>query len=158
MNEGAAAPGAMPARWFVVFERATPRWVRWLAMGRWSHVKAFAWIGGETRAWLFYDVGYDRTGISVMPDCPQANALIAEWRSSGPTVMVDVRTDPRFNIWRRFGFWCVPAVAHLIGSSSCAVRPDAFLRDLIRAGGQLVPAWTDSAEGPHDGQHTGSEG
>lgn len=136
MAEGAGTIGIEPERWFLLFEtRAPARWLHWLAMGRFKHVSALGWIP-EQRLWVHYDVRLGRTRVAVMPDCQGANELISRLREHAETV-VFTPVDERRR-WMRLGFWCVPAMAHLVGVRGTPLRPDALYRLCLAQGGAVA--------------------
>jgi hypothetical protein len=40
--------------------------------------------------------------------------------------------------WLRLGFWCVPAMAHLLGLRGFMFRPNALYRACLAQGGAVV--------------------
>jgi hypothetical protein len=130
------SPGVEPATWFVFFEtRARSRWLSWLALGRFKHVSAAGWIP-ESGHWVFYDVSLRRSRIAVITDGALAWEHMSRIRDHAVTVAFSPRDGRRF--WFRVGFWCVPAIAHLVGCRPQALRPDGLYRALLRQGGALV--------------------
>lgn len=125
-----------PTMWFLVFqEKARTRWVNWLAFGRFKHVSAYGWVPDQ-RMWVFYDVSLGRTRIAVLPVCDAAEEEIRRLARYGVTLAMKPRGECRR--WFRVGFWCVPAMAHLVGVPSCAVRPDALFRQCLRHGAEIL--------------------
>lgn len=126
--------GLEPSMWFLIFtERADRRWVRWLAAGRFAHVLAFGWVPDQ-RAWLVYEVTMNRTRVAVMPDCPGSDERIAELRAGNVTLAMKPAEGRA--PWMRLGFWCVPAMAHLLGLKRRPLRPDALFRACIAEGAE----------------------
>lgn len=126
-----------PTEWFVVFHRKSGRkWVKWLSRGRYEHVSAFAQVK-KAGVWLFFEVMAGRTEILAVPD-DQADALLGFYSERGLIVrmMAPIPADNRLKL--KPGFWCVPAVAHLLGLRTCALRPDRLLRDCLANGGTIV--------------------
>jgi hypothetical protein len=127
--------GLEPTRWTVVFHRkAENRFFSAIAMGRFKHVSALAWVP-EVAQWWVYDVGFRRTRLRVLEDGVMAQAAIAAIIKGNATVTVDVRDDHL--PWMRLGMFCTTAVAHLVGVRCAALRPDALYRKLIASGGIL---------------------
>jgi hypothetical protein len=62
--------------------------------------------------------------------------VIAELRDGGVTVAI-APAGPRKR-WGRLGFWCVPAMAHLLGLKGTLFRPDALYRACLAQGGSIV--------------------
>ncbi|MCC7047195.1 MAG: hypothetical protein IT562_10820 [Alphaproteobacteria bacterium] len=126
---------AEPQYWTLVFNRTTThRWARMLACGRYKHVSAYAFLPAF-RQWLFFDVHPHRTQIIVASDGRAALALIAERSQDADLMRIRVQNG-RSVLGGRVGFYCVPAVKHLIGLRSGALRPDALWRDCLKAGGE----------------------
>ncbi|WP_165923541.1 hypothetical protein [Bosea sp. BK604] len=48
--------------------------------------------------------------------------------------------------WFRLGFWCVPAMSHLVGLTSTVLRPDALYAACMKAGGSICE-WDDEPLG-----------
>ena len=55
----------------------------------------------------------------------------------------------------RFGFYCVPAIKHLLGLKCVALTPDGLYRAVIKAGGTIVgqqaPATPSRSDAPPAG-------
>lgn len=127
-----------PEWWVLVFQRESKVWwVRLLAWGRYKHVAAYAYLPG-LKAWLIYDVSMVRTGIVVVPDGDEALGWLAELTSDAD-LMAMRRTHVHTRRMPLLG-WCVPAIAHLIGLRSGALRPDRLWADCLRNGGQPLDA------------------
>ena len=121
------------ARWTVVFHRkAENRFFGLIALGRFKHVSAFAWLP-ELGIWTFYDVGFRRTRIVHLADGVAAHAYIAGVVEGNAVVTVDVRDDGLPLM--RWGMFCTTGVAHLLGLRSGTLRPDALFRLLVANGG-----------------------
>lgn len=86
---------------------------------------------------MFYDFYLDRARISVVND-HEANALIGHYSSSGTVVRMARPIGREAEVNFRSGWWCVPAVAHIIGLKSCALRPDALFRQCLANGGEII--------------------
>lgn len=125
-----------PDRWTVVFHvKRASWWVELLAFGRFKHVSAFAYVP-LMRAWLVYDVQQAGTSLTVIPDCDSAITLLD--KLYGDCVMLSVRRQEPCGNAFRLGFWCVPAIKHLLGVRCGALRPDALYRHLRRNGAELI--------------------
>lgn len=135
-----------PDFWVVVFHRRSVNWVfSLIAMGRFKHVSAFGWVPG-LNVWLLYDHGYRRTQVAVLPDTEAAKAELAVFVGDGAMVRMPVRQTARR--LRRVGLFCTTSVAHLIGLSSGALRPDRLFRHCMENGGVLIDhAKTPRADG-----------
>jgi len=128
--------GVEPTVWFLIFEeRSRSWWVDLLAWGRFKHVTAVGWVSDQ-RLWLFYDVSLGRTRVAAMPDCPGAWEIIAAMREQAVTLVMPPGRGRNF--WARIGFWCVPAMAHLVGVRSHAMRPDRLFAHCLGQGGQVM--------------------
>ncbi len=130
-------PGAeafRPREWFVVFQLHTRfRWLRWMP-GRYKHVMAFAHVA-EAGVWILVNVGWDRTELVVIDDA-DVKEILTDLLYGTDIVKVPAGGMPRK--LPHFGFWCVPAIAHIVGVKSSALRPDAFLRDCLAHGGEFI--------------------
>lgn len=126
---------AEATRWNIVFHRKAENWIFGvIAMGRFKHVSAFAWVP-DCAVWLHYDVGFWHTRITVLPDTVEATTCIARLIDGNAVVSMPVRTGavPLF----RLGLFCTSAVKHLIGLGGSALRPDALFASCLRNGGEL---------------------
>lgn len=124
-----------PARWTIIFHREAESWIfAALAMGKFKHVSAFAWLP-DTRVWLHYDLGFRRTRITALPDTPASKAHLAQLITGNAIITMPVRTDARPIF--RLGLFCTSAVKHLIGLRCGALRPDALFASCLRHGGEL---------------------
>lgn len=122
-------------RWTVVFHREAENWLfSLIAMGRFKHVSAFAWVP-ECAVWLHYDVGFRRTRIIVLPDTAESKAYLGQLITGNAIVTMPVRGDAV--PLARFGLLCTTAIKHLIGLSCSALRPDALFASCLRHGGEL---------------------
>jgi hypothetical protein len=127
-----------PERWVLVFQRESKVWwVRWLARGRYRHVAAYAYLPGF-KAWLIYDVNMIRTSIAVVPDGDEALGWLYELTKDAD--LMAFRRQPGAARTAPLLGWCVPAIKHLIGLRSGALRPDTLFRDCLAAGGQPLDA------------------
>jgi hypothetical protein len=120
------ASGYEPGMWMIVFHRTTGKpWIDRLVPGEFKHVSAIGWIE-PAKAWLFYDVARLRTWIRVIPE-PQGLDYAAKVMAGNEVLQV---TPGEQGNWFRFGLYCVPAIKHLLGLRSGALRPTALWRDL----------------------------
>jgi hypothetical protein len=138
MADGPRTIGIEPNVWFLIFEDTPRRILRRLIPGPWKHVRAVGWVPDQ-RLWLFYDVGLTRTSVAVAPDCPGAREAALP---DGVTILA-MQAGERPPLWPRIGFWCVPAVAHLVGLRSCALSPMGLYRDCLRHGAEVVTYGVD---------------
>lgn len=126
-----------PKEWFVVFTESTPKWwVRWLAWGKFKHVSVFGKVE-RSGAWIFYDVWMNRAQVMVIGDW-EADVAIGHYADIGTVVRFPRLLGDEGEFHWRPGFWCVPAVAHILGIRSCALRPDALFRQILAKGGQVI--------------------
>jgi len=124
-------PQVKIGEWFLIFqERCRSRWVRLLAFGRFKHVLAVRDIGDR---WLVYDVSLRQTSVAVLPH----GSAVLESILDGSVAVRMPLYEGRARVLR-WGFWCVPAMAHLVGINSCAVRPDVFFRHCLQNGGEMI--------------------
>lgn len=123
-----------PEYWILVFERDHPAWwVRLLAMGRYKHVRAYAYVP-YLHVWVFYDVDLRGAHMVFAADGAASKAAIRLWTANSDLVRVR-----RFlHATRRppvLGF-CVPAIKRLIGLRTGALRPDRLYADVLAHGGE----------------------
>lgn len=126
-----------PTDWFVVFHPETTKWwIRWLAMGRFKHVSCFGFVE-RAQTWVFYDFHVDRARIYAVGD-HESNAVLGYY--SKDTVIVRMARPFLAEVKTNFpiGGWCVPAVAHIVGLRTCALRPDALFRQCLANGGEII--------------------
>ena len=140
--------GIEARRWTVVFHRkAENRFFAVIALGRFKHVSAFAWIP-ELGIWTFYDVGFRRTRVTHFADGQGARQAIGAVMAGNCGVTIEARND---NLpLMRAGFFCTTAIKHLIGLRSGALRPDRLYRHLVAQGGIISddgPAPSTSTSG-----------
>jgi hypothetical protein len=125
--------GSEARRWTVVFHRKAENWFFGaIAMGRFKHVSAFAFIP-ELGIWTIYDVGFRRTRLVHLADTDHAKTILAHIVKGNCTVTIEPSED-RLPLMR-WGLFCTTAVAHLVGLGCVAVRPDALYRQMVKAGG-----------------------
>lgn len=125
-----------PIRWILVFNRqARTPLMSLIAMGRYKHVRAMGYVLG-LKTWLFYDVTLGSTQIIIAKGAA-AETLMSAWLYEADAIEFKAHTPPS-RMFMRFGFWCVPAMKHLIGIPSCAWRPDRFWRDCLQHGGIVI--------------------
>lgn len=131
---GAAASEFEPLSWLLVFHRrCTIPIVNRLVIGEFKHVSAVGWVDAA-QCWLFYDPTFTRTQILTIPDHLGAAAYCSV--AVGNAVLRMPVQERRGTA--RLGFWCVPAIKHLIGLRSGALRPDALWRDCLANGAEIV--------------------
>lgn len=118
--------------WYVAFYNGErPHWWWPLCRPGFRHVAAFG-FDSEAGVWLVYDVTLKRTVLRAM-----SAERLDRWVDALPANRRIVRfaaTEPVRPPALRVGFWCTPAVAHLVGVRSRALRPEALYRDLIAQG------------------------
>ena len=124
-------PAIEPDYWNLVFhpsESILPR----LLLGRFQHVSAFTYIPGFA-GWILYDVQWGGVRIAMFSKVAH---LVAYTR--GCTVVKFARRYDHMPLYTRLGFYCVPAIKHLIGLSCVAVSPDGLYRAVIANGGEVI--------------------
>jgi hypothetical protein len=133
-----ALPAAIePDTWTLAFHRTTPHWwVRLLAVGRFKHVSAFAWVA-PYGMWIYYDIRLAGTQIILLPDSETATAwLVAQTEDADLVQMPTSRNIPNPRI-QLSPFSCVSAIRHLIGIRSGAL-PSSLYRACLAHGGVLI--------------------
>jgi hypothetical protein len=136
-----------PADWYVSFDPATNRpWVSRLAWGRFKHVSCFGFVP-RAQSWVFFDYHLDRSRIFIVGD-HEADIMIGEYSTGKTVVRMAKPIGQELNINMAAGAWCVPAVAHIIGVRTCALRPDALFRQCLANGGEIIgPEGRENEEG-----------
>jgi hypothetical protein len=125
-----------PDLWFIVFHtRAATPWLNRLPIGRFKHVSAFAYVHGAS-CWLVCDVQLDCFRQLILPDNARTLDYLAELTEG--CAVLHMRKKFGRGPWFRWGFWCVPAMKHLLGLRSSALRPDTLFRDCLRAGAKVI--------------------
>ncbi len=134
MGDAVVREMADPTDWIVVFRPTTTSWlVRTFVPGKFKHVCACAYLP-NLRAWVTYDVGFDGTKIMVIPDGPEASAVLAPWLDGCTLVRMAKRPTRGIAV---FG-WCAPSIARLIGLRGRYVAPTSLYRECLRNGGTLI--------------------
>jgi hypothetical protein len=134
-----------PKDWFVVFSEHTDKWwIRCLARGKYKHVSCFGYVD-RAYSWVFYDFYLDRARVMLVGDHEVA-PILGYFSDMGTVVRMarPIGREAEVNI--RSGWWCVPAVAHIIGLKSCALRPDALFRQCLANGGEIIGGRNESEE------------
>lgn len=123
-----------PDSWTLAFHRTSSRrWVRLLAVGRYKHVSALAFVA-PLRLWLVYDVTLAGTRLVLLPDSDEATRRLAEL-----TADADLVTVPRGPARPALmPFYCVSAVKSLVGLRCGALLPDALWRHCLKIGGKVA--------------------
>ena len=129
-------PGAgEPTRWLLCFTRTTAtRWLNYLPIGHFRHVRAFACVP-EINTWVFYDPALDRNTLQLARG-EAARMLMADFMRDAEVIGMPV--VKRKSLVPRFGGWCVPAIKHVVGLRSGALRPDTLWRHCLRQGGEVI--------------------
>ena len=132
----ALPPLIEPEVWTLAFHRTTPWWwVRLLAVGKYKHVSAFAWVA-PYRLWVYYDITLFGTKLIILPDSEQATAWLTAQTADADLVRIKRGSYISGYIFRPF--FCVSAVQHLIGLRSSALRPSALYAHVLAHGGEPI--------------------
>lgn len=138
MEIGARPDAIEPTEWFVVFHpKSSNRILSWLAAGRFKHVSAVGYLPGF-RAWLVCEAAWGGLHVRLYGHDAMCR-MFAEYSRDCAVVKI-ARKTMAMRLSSRIGFYCVPAVKHLIGLRCGALRPDALLRCCLRNGGTLIDA------------------
>lgn len=132
-------PGAIePDIWNVVFHRkGANRFLEFLCFGEFKHVSAFAYCAGF-RAWLVYDTELLGTRLRLLPHNPRSIATLTGYMRGNVTLTIGKEFEPKFSLAARAGFYCVPAIKHLLGVHCRDPRPDGLYRAILKAGGKPI--------------------
>ena len=139
-------PVEHPEFWLVAFhESAGTPWVRWVP-GRFKHVSAVGYFR-EARSWIVFDPTIVGTRLIVFADTDAGLNQLGRWLNDALVVRINAQSQDLEAMkarggaplgFGRLGFWCVPAVRHLVAVSSRALLPDALLRDCLKNGGTIA--------------------
>lgn len=135
METAPAFAAAEPSAWFLAFYReSSAPWLNHLPV-RFRHVSAFGYMPGF-HAWALYDVNLGGTTLRLVSH-ETAKAWIGKLIEGAVVVRIE---PPRRDmpLWSRLGFYCVPAMKHLIGLPCVSLTPGQFYRAVIRNGGTVV--------------------
>lgn len=123
-----------PDFWLVMFmDRTSTAWLDRLIPGRWKHVSAVGYFP-DARCWVRVDPTLRGIWVDVRRSEEAGNWLDQVAAGGGVLKVQARRSDAK--VFRQF--WCVPAVAAMVGSRSGALLPDRFWRDLISEGAEIV--------------------
>lgn len=133
----------MVRSWLVAFtdDPRQPRrwWDRLFCRPGFRHVEAWGWDADAGR-WVIYSVFTGETCLTVLPDGEVAGAVIGGIVAVSSRVLrYEPPAQPERGHFLRLGFWCVPAVAHLLRLRTGALVPVQLYRDLLRRG--ATPAY-----------------
>ncbi len=136
---GTIPPAIEPPTWYVVFgQDSRAFWLDKILHPGFRHVMVFGWVPGRN-LWLVYDVSLGRTTVGVV-----GKAEIEQWigwaRTRGHVLAWRNKRVRREVRWRA-GFWCVPAIKHLLGLRCVALTPRQLYRWMLRNGAERV--WQD---------------
>lgn len=124
-----------PTQWVVCFShKCATRWLEWIPVGKYKHVRAFGCVP-HINTWIFFDPGLNRTALRVARG-DAAHMLISLFLNEADVIQMPLRMRESRRP-RIFG-WCVPQVAHLLGLSTSALRPDRLWRECLRQGGTIL--------------------
>jgi hypothetical protein len=149
-----------PTTWNVVFHTVAPNPLYgFLAFGHFKHVSAFAYVPG-LRAWLLYDAELNGTRLRLLPHGERGIKQLMAY-SAGCVILTMEKAYPvdPLPLGGRLGFYCVPAIRHLLGVRCRCLRPDALFKAMLRSGGVLVNETAVGATnpgGPKPGERTAS--
>ncbi|MGL4297118.1 MAG: hypothetical protein ACRCTG_15505 [Aestuariivirga sp.] len=139
-------PIEQPEFWFAAFhEAAETPWVRWVP-GRFKHVSAVGYFR-EAKSWVVLDPSILGTRLLIFADTDAGLNALGAWLDNAlvlrmPALSQDLDAMKARGVAKlglgRLGFWCVPAVRHLLGIPSRALLPDGLLRDCLANGGTVA--------------------
>lgn len=141
-----AEPIGEVSTWFLCFDRSSPTWWVRLIPGRYKHVRAFGFVP-LMGVWVFFDVTLAGQWFVLARDgTDEFEAMVERWWRGADVMKIKRQRGP-IGV-ARFGLWCVPAIAGLIGVRG-ALRPDGLWRECIRQGGEPLQG-TDAETGTAD--------
>lgn len=133
----------MVREWLVAFiddpRQSRPWWDRLFCRPAFRHVQAWGW-DADAKVWVIYSVFTTSTMLDALPDGELADATIGGMVAvSSHVLRFRPPPEPERGLTLRIGFWCVPAVAHLLGIRSRALVPVQLYRELLARG--ATPAY-----------------
>ena len=122
--------------WFLAFftRCGSEFFNRWVP-GKYKHVSAFA-FSPSTKTWVWYDVSLKGTKIMLLPPGWQSDEILAFMTREADILRVERGKVP--SVGMRLGFWCVPAVKHLIWSNCSALIPSTLWRYCLKDGAKII--------------------
>jgi len=119
-----------PKVWQVCFmgiERRFP-W-DWFCQRGFRHAFLLGYLP-EHNLWLCYDVLFGKTEITVISE-KRAGFLLGLATDQGAVLNWPAPTGPVYRRFPRLGFWCIPAISHVLGLGCVAMTPKG-LHDYLR--------------------------
>lgn len=125
--------------WFIAFYRTcATEWLGNIIPGKYKHVNCFGW-SQRCQVWVFYEVALGETRIRVAPAGTEGDKALAAWTMDADIIQLAKQvSDNKLKFYERLGFWCVPAVKHLVGIPGGALRPDKLWRDCLKANAKVI--------------------
>lgn len=127
---------AEPRVWQVCFAKRTRTWWAdsFLPAG-FRHVYLIGYVP-EFDTYVMFDPASDGTQVSILSP-GMAGRYLARAIDEGAVLNFAARTIyPRVRFWHRLGFWCVPAVKHILGLGCVAMTPHRLHSYLLTLGAQ----------------------
>jgi hypothetical protein len=123
----------MPVVWQVCFADRVRRapW-DWICPQNYRHAFLLGYLPGLDR-WLCYDVLFFKTEITVLPGA-LAGRLLTTAQRQGGVLNWPAPGALKASWWPRFGFWCVPAIKHVLGLRCVAMTPKGLHDWMVRHG------------------------
>jgi hypothetical protein len=122
-------------RWSLYFDPVGDTWIANCVPGYFKHVSAIGY-SERCRTWVWFDVRYGRTEIVIYPAGEETEREIAARTAGCSVLQMEARPGPLRLVG--FRFWCVPAMASLVGIARCGALPDQFWRCCLRNGAQVI--------------------
>lgn len=131
--------------WHVMFIRAERQYFwDWLTDPDYRHCLAYGYCNGR---WIVMDPANERTMVLVLTEQQFSHWLDEKLPRASKVIRMAVQMSGDLRL--KFGLWCVPAIKHLIGFKSGALRPKALCRDLLRNGGKVCFEHGRQGESPY---------
>lgn len=134
---------SMPRVWQVCFvgtERRAP-W-DWFLPAGYRHAFLLGYLP-DHELWLCYDVHCWGSEISVMSGARAGSLLTWATREGGVLNWPAAAVTPSWRL--RFGFWCVPAIKHVLGLRCVAMTPRRLHDWMVRHGARPLVEESDVA-------------
>lgn len=129
------------SEWFVVFGDLAAGRSWWDVFTRpgFRHVFAFGFCV-EAQAWVLFDVRMYGLEVCVLSRV-EVEVILTAAQLQGCRVLkyqwAPLRRRP-LRLGRLLGFWCAPAISHLLRLDGTAIRPEGLYRMMRRAGAEVL--------------------
>lgn len=123
----------IPAFWLVCFVGMERRSIwDWFLPAGYRHAFLLGYLP-DVKQYLLYEVLFWRTTVALVSPA-LAGQMISGAAAQGGALVCHPPEAGKPSAWLRFGFWCVPAIKHVLGLRCVAVTPKGLHDFLVRNG------------------------